>query len=185
MSGRWLIVVLTVASSCAPDCPEPAYQGGGTDEAWRTMVDAEANATTGADAAQVHAPGTIAAAGDAPTFTWSSTIARAPTPPSRVRVARRRSPLDALTALVIPVAHAHEAPVTDDVYWARIAIEGEACRVEVVTTDETWTLDGDAWERLAAAKGRKATLSIVSAYLTSNRVSEGPYRSNDVDVVVE
>jgi hypothetical protein len=191
-----LVLVAAAAAACTPTpqpdvCDEPDYGGEGTDEAWRTLVDAEDDAATGGDAAQITAPDEDAVFGKdalAPTFTWSSTLAGGQTlaPPVRVvaRTQRRSSPLDALSALVFPRAHAHEPPITGDAYYAKVTADGPCPIAAIVTTELTWSLDDDAWAALQDAPGAM-TFTVVSAYLTDNRVSEGPFVSAPRKFTVE
>lgn len=173
------------ALGCGDDddepCAEPTYAGDASDEAWRTMVDGEDAVTVGDE----HAPtitspaeGATVSAGDVSLLvSWDSPIARGPAPRrSAVRVAAAPAWLDGLSALVEGTAWAHLPPVTGDVYWVRITVPGQACAIEAVTTELSWQVDGAAWESLQGAAGETASIDVMSAYLTENRITEGPYR---------
>jgi hypothetical protein len=119
------VLVVTGGASCAPtDCDtvEPAYAGEASDEAWREMIDARADATTGGDAATFTAPAADAVLGrQAPTFTWDSPLELASSAssgrPELLRPRRASAPglFDRVVATVLPAAHAHLPPVTGDV----------------------------------------------------------------------
>jgi hypothetical protein len=140
-------------AACGGDddpCGEPAYGGGGTDEAWRVMVDGEPRAMAGHAMAPVFtapaAGAMMPAAGAAPRVAWTSPLARKP----------------------------HLPPVTDDVYLVRIAVPGRTCPVMLLTTQLEWQLTDAQWGVLRAAPG-DMSVSIVSAYLDENRITEGPF----------
>lgn len=54
---------------------------------------------------------------------------------------------------------------------------GETCPVGLVTTELQWQLDAGAWARLKAAAGQTLTVTVMSAYLTENRITERPFMS--------
>lgn len=177
----FLTLLLVSACSAAP-CPEPRYGGKATDEAWRSLVDAEGRATV--DAAK--APGFTVPMADqsfpsatAPTFSWASTLVTRPELPGASRYAAApasRSLWQRASDLVVPSAWAHLAPITGPVHLLRIAVPGRTCPVEFITTQTSWALSADEWKVLTDAKGKTFALSAVSAYLEQNRVTEGPYR---------
>ena len=115
-----------------PCPPEPFYDGKGTDEAWRTMLDAEARATKD-DAKAV----TLIFPADAekiptatkPKLTWTSPLVAT----SRVP-ARKRSMLSRVGDLVYGSAWAHLPPVTGPVHLLRISVPKRSCPIEVLTT---------------------------------------------------
>ncbi|MBX7100700.1 MAG: hypothetical protein K1X89_23505 [Myxococcaceae bacterium] len=177
------VVTLLLVSACGGGtCPEPRYGGKATDEAWRSLVDAEARATVDAAKApgfSVPMPDQAFPAASAPTFTWASTLVVRPETPGVHRYAAAPPPRSAwqhLSDLVVPSAWAHLAPITGPVHLLRVAVPGRTCPVELVTTQTTWALAADEWKVLTDAKGKTFTLSAVSAYLEQNRVTEGPYR---------
>lgn len=179
-----LIPSFLLALSCAacgdddPEgCGEPVYGGAASDESWRTMIDGDDRVQVGAaDAPVLTAPAEdaeVSASSGALTISWDSPIA--------LGVPRRASPpapdwLDDLRGLVEGTAWAHLPPVTGDIYWIRITVPGRECTVEGLTTEETWEVDDDAFAALAEASGQTVTIDVTSAYLTENRITEGPFR---------
>jgi hypothetical protein len=152
---RWsCLAMLVAAAACGDDgggdC-EPLYQGGATDEAWRTMVDAKARVQVGSPMAVTFtAPseGQIMTGGDAPPLiSWSS-----------------------------PLAKPHLPPVTGDVYLVEIGVPGRECPVNVLTTDESWQLDAASWAAVTAGGAHDATVTVTSAYLVEGRITEGPFQ---------
>lgn len=173
-----------LSAGCGDDdgaCGEPAYEGEATDEAWRTMVDGYADATAGADAPAITTPADdadVPADGEGLDVAWDSTISLAPSIP---RAPRRAAPapglLDRAGALFEGTAWAHEPPITGDVYFVRITVPGAACPVEVLTTNLSCSIDGAGWDEIRAATG-PVTIDVTSAYLTENRITEGPFRAS-------
>lgn len=189
-SRRSLLLLATLhlmGLGCGDDddgaCPEPVYGGDASDEAWRTMVDGDDLAETGGPNAPVvtePAEGDDVSASSASlTITWASAIARLdPSAPGG------SSPgpsvpgwLEEVRGLFEGTAWAHLPPVTGDIYWVRIGVPGRACLVEGVTTELQWEVTGAAWEALGSATGQSITIDVTSAYLTENRIIEGPYRA--------
>ena len=172
-------------------CPAPAdpcadkvlYTGGGTDEAWATMLDAKAHATTDPQGPTITSPAAAEKLpkADPPTFTWESPLKVGALSPAEVGKPRRSpSLLDRISSAVIAPAYAHEPPVSSDVYLVEIPIAGDECPVTVVTTDLSVKLDAASWARLTPLAGQDLTLSVTSAYLQTGRVQEGPYKAAPV-----
>jgi hypothetical protein len=176
---RFAALVLLVAA-CGDPCPEPEYGGSATDESWKAMADAEGRAIVddvNAPIVQAPAEGHVYAASAArPTIRWTAAFASAPAPAGPRRLAAARSPWRALLGWVIPDAHAHGHPVTGPAFYLRVELPGRACPVRVVTTDREWLVSEDAWAAFTAATG-PLTLRVDGAYLTGDRVTEGPYRA--------
>lgn len=166
----------------------PTYGGLGNDEVWLALKDAKANATHDGDFPTVTSPaaGATVPAGTAPTFSWESPlkIALGPTTPQPLYRAHR-SLFDDLSELVIPSAHAHLAPVSSDAYLAEVFVPGRECPVPIVTTELSHVLDSYSWDVLKEAAGEPLTLQLTSAYLASGRITEGPYKADDVTFTVE
>lgn len=171
-----------------------AYGGDGNDEVWVTLYDARERATTGGDAAVVVKPAageSLPADGAPPVFEWSSAlkITLGPWQPSSPLRGAPRPLFDralaAASRALIPQAHAHLPPVTSDAYLLEVVVPGKQCPVSIVTTELTHTLDEGTWGALKEAAGQDLTLRITSAYLASGRVTEGPFRSDDVSFRVE
>jgi len=189
-----VLVVAACGDDAATDpCGEPAYGGVATDEAWRVMLDAYDAAESGAaDAVTITSPAAaavIAASGPAPTLSWTSPIAAA-SPEDRSLVPRfavrargdaddpsnaGRSLWDEVTRFFVGTARAHLPPITSDIYYVEIATAGVECPWRVLTTSESWVPDDQTWAELAAHPGAY-TLTVTSAYLVQNRITEGPYR---------
>ncbi len=87
---------------------------------------------------------------------------------------------DALAAIggfFVGTARAHLPPITGDVYFVELSVAGLDCPVaRGLTTDESWTLSAAEWEAVKAHVGVPIQMDVTSAYLTENRVTEGPYR---------
>lgn len=156
---RWLTVVVLFCACGANDdpCGEPQYGGKATDEAWRTMVDGEAHVTAGdPQAVTITAPteGQAVSGGAGPLLlSWTS-------------------PLAAKPLALLP----HLAPVTGDIYLVSITVPGRSCPLERLTTDRSWQLESGDWDTMRSASGGTLSVQITSAYLTENRITEGPYR---------
>lgn len=199
-----LLAVLALATGCPAegDCaPAPSqgdeevqdedvvYGGQGNDEVWLTLYDAKGRAQAGGKAARVVVPsdGQVLPAADLPTFEWQSDLqlALGPHLPAPLMRPRQRSPLDLLTRLFIPSAHAHEPPVSGDAYLVEIAVPGRQCPRSIVTTGLTHTLDDDTWAALKSAAGQELTLTIWSAYLSTGVPTEGPFVSEPITFGVE
>ena len=172
ISGVW---ILAVACSPGTTCPEPTYGGKGSDEAWRSMQDAQARAKKDdAKAITLFAP-TAGAKLDAaapPKFVWTSPLmaSAAPLTPAK------RGVLAMASDLVYSSAWAHLPPVTGPVHWLKISLPNKTCGVELVTTLTEWTPSTEAWAALKDTKGATLSMDVFSAYLQDNRISEGPYQ---------
>lgn len=142
------LLAVAACSASEEDACEPLYQGGATDEAWRTMLDAIGRAQVGVtQSPAITAPteGQIMATGDAPPLvSWSS-----------------------------PLAKPHLPPVTGDVYLVEIAVPGRDCPVNLLTTDLSWQLDAASWAAITSGGAKTVAVQITSAYLTNGRIMEG------------
>jgi hypothetical protein len=182
------------------DCfkTEPEYGGGGTDEAWRTMVDARGRAEGGADAATLVVPAADSTVAAGTPLQWQSPLklsSSMPMPmpmpmpgPARSRATGfQRGLRDAVNdafALVVPAAHAHLPPVTSDVHLIDLLVPGRTCSLQVLTTELTHSLSAESWDDLVEADG-EITLELTSAFLTEGRVTEGPFAAAAVTFRVE
>ena len=175
-----------VTSSEPQSCnEEPIYAGLATDEAWRVMVDAQGRATAdGANAPVIETPSdaqVLSSTEDAPTLRWTSKLqvmlTPAPGDASYSGARRPTSPFDVLTEMLIPTAHAHLPPITGDVYFVELDIPGRPCPWGILTTNLDYPLDGETWAQLQAVPGQTITMNITSAYLTENRITEGPFKA--------
>lgn len=183
---RLTLLCALVACSGSPDpCSEPTYEGAATDEAWRTMVDGEDRAqvsATNAATFTLPAEGQEFAKDDPPPrFAWASPLAQSRVSP-RTPFAQAgpahtwRSFGDRLLSLFVGTAYAHLPPVTGDLYYLQIDVPGRTCPLRVLTTNLYWQVDDPSWALLRAAAGQTISVRILSAYLTENRISEGPYQ---------
>jgi hypothetical protein len=153
--SRWLVISLLLGvGACGgegEDACEPLYQGGATDEAWRTMLDAIDRATQGgaqAPAFTAPAEGQVMASGDAPPLiAWSS-----------------------------PLAKPHLPPVTGDVYLVELRRAGMECPVNLLTTELSWQLDAASWAALTAGGAADVEVTLTGAYLSDGRITEGPFQ---------
>lgn len=161
--------------ACGPTCPEPQYEGRASDEAWRTMIDGEQRAT--ADAMKAAAlqltDGTQLPASPIPTFRWTTTLASAPAPVP-MPAPRRERPW--WKGLLISEAHAHLPPVTGVIHWFKFVVPGEKCPVEVLSTRTEYTPTEEIWTKLRSGNGARS-VTAQSAYLTENRITEGPFKT--------
>lgn len=200
MKNAFLTSIVLTASALACDhdhdeepivdaCGEPAYGGDTSDEAWMAVVDAYDRAEIGtADAVTITSPApatVVPATGPAPSFAWTSPLAAAPILPRALALAPISGAsegswwldaLDALGGFFVGRAHAHLPPVTGDVYYVELRISGRECAVRAFTTEQSWTPDAQDWATLKANVGVPIELVITSAYLSENRVTEGPFR---------
>jgi hypothetical protein len=162
------------ACSGGSSCPEPFYDGKGTDEAWRTMQDGQARATKNdAKAVTVFFPaaGEKISSATAPTFTWST-----PLTASNLRLPPRSpSILSRAGELLYSTAWAHLPPVTGPVHLLRMTVPGRACAIELVTTRVEWIPNAEAWTQLKATAGKTVTFEVFSAYMQETRITEGPF----------
>jgi hypothetical protein len=185
-SSRALVVSATVATlaSCREDgrdCGEPLYAGNATDEAWRAIVDGEDDLSfDDADGPTITLPAEgqiLPRTDEPPELAWTSPIASAPR--RRTRHFARRTPApefsDLLARAFWGTALAHQPPITDDIYHLRIDVPGRDCPIAVLTTELSWRVDSASWETMRDATGT-LSIEITSAYLTENRITEGPYR---------
>jgi hypothetical protein len=180
-------------------CGEPAYVADASDEVFVALLDAEDNLVVDANRTStltVPAGGAIDDAAAAPLLSWQSSLVAVhdvatsrPAHPSF----QRRSVSDvqrawaSLTSLIVPSAHAHLPPVTGDVHWVRIhaAGQGTACpMLQGLSTTTDWQLDDDSWATWKAATGAYE-VTITSAYVVDNRITEGPFRSSPVVVNIQ
>lgn len=166
-------------------CGDPQYVGSTSDEAFKAIVDAYADAAVGsASAVTITAPAAdtkFPASGAAPTFAWTSPLALAPLRPQALAVApapeRDTSWLAAVGDFFVGTAHAHLPPVTGDVYFIELKTAGATCPIaRALTTSESWTPDAANWEAIKAEVGVPIEIVITSVYLSENRITEGPYR---------
>jgi hypothetical protein len=172
---------------------EPAYGGDATDEVWHVLDDAKDDAKEGDDAADIERPtaGQAFQASDGPpTFSWTSALKLALAPAHPPQLRRARSGVDALVDslanALVPRAFAHEPPITCDAYLVDVTVPGQQCPVQAVTTELEATLDDAAWEIVGAAKGQDGfSIVVTSAYLESNRITEGPFKSAQVKFAVK
>lgn len=192
---RFLISLALFASvvACAGDdtcADEPAYAGDATDETWVVMKDNEDNAKSGDDAPVFTSPknnATLSAA-TAPKFAWDSTLKVAawqPAASTRAARAPARDAWDALVAAVIPAAHAHEPPITSDLYWLQFVLPDQACVASILTTDLEVTPDDDTWKLVAEHKGTPIEVRIISAYVEQNVLTEGPFAGKALTFTIE
>jgi hypothetical protein len=181
---RALLMALTLLTACRENgeaCPEPFYAGEATDEAWQALVDAEDRVSTdntNAPLIEIPAEGEVfPKSALAPRFRWSSAIAllTAPRSERRVELAHAPSLRERFEALLWSTAHAHLPPITGDVYYLRL-YTGASCSLDVMTTSLEWPVSADAWTAMQEAAGNGLVLDITSAYLTENRITEGPYK---------
>jgi hypothetical protein len=168
----------TSSSSGTPAAPEPIYGGETTDEAWRDMWDKQRNTTESAMyGANLVSP--TEGASMAPTspgaFVWTTTLAAAPAVPGGAPVRHVRAPTPWRVDF-IPEALAHGNPVTGPVHWLRFIIAGRD-DIHVFTTETQWTPTETQWAPFAATAGAEIRLEVVSAYMTQNRVVQGPYKA--------
>jgi len=152
--------------------PAPIYAADSTDEAWRSMADAKArtqvSATSGSTFTSPTEGQTVAASVPF-TFTWTTPlIAMAP-------VRHKRGGIGFFST-----AHAHGTPVTGDIYWLFFKLPGVAEPMTVLTTEGSWTPTDDEWTRLKAAGDGQIEAEIISAYMTENQVTQGPFKAEGV-----
>ena len=173
---RFLLPLLALPLlGCGSKCPEPQYEGRASDEAYLTMLDAETRATADDMKAPVLAlaDGAQLPSSPVPTFRWSSTLASL-SPSPLPRAAPKASPW--WRGLLVSEAHAHLPPVTGVIYWFKIAVPGEQCPVELLSTRSEWTPSDAIWTRLRAGTGARS-LTAQAAYLNENRITEGPFKT--------
>jgi hypothetical protein len=168
----------TVLAACAlflaacDVCVEPAYEGKATDEAYLSLVDVEKTATADdSKAGLVFAPTGSVTLATAPTFEWTSGLT-AHAAPKRLSPARP----SLINELVFGTAHAHGTPMAGPGHLVRLKVQGSACPLQHFTSLTAWTPTGAEWQKLAEHKGKTLTIDVLSAYFTSNRVTEGPFK---------
>jgi hypothetical protein len=175
----------TLGAGCgSEDCSaiEPAYVGAASDEAWRVLVDARADASSTGDVPVFTAPAadTVLSARTSPVFSWDSPLriaaASAPTvaPRRRGPAGGLEGPFRAVAALVFPAARAHLPPVTGDIYLLEVDVPGRCPVAGLTTADLSFTFASSDWEAIAAGGGPR-TARLLSAYLVDNRITEGPF----------
>lgn len=155
-------------------CPEPFYDGKGSDESWRTLKDGEARATRNdAKAVTLFVPleGQKLAPAAPATFTWTTPL----TASLRRLPPQSLSRFSVLSGLVYGSAWAHLPPVTGPLHLLRITAPGRTCPIEVVTSKTEWIPSAEAWAQLKDTGAQTLTLDVFSAYLQENRISEGPF----------
>lgn len=187
-----VVFVAFVAVFAFAGCPaeddcnaiEPEYAGAATDETWRVMLDARSTAeeTTDVEVVVPTDGEEIPQGNDPPSFAWESTlqVSMLELPHfSSPRARPKRGLFDDVAQLVFPVAHAHQPPITSDLYFLEIDVEGRACPVSALTTLESMIFSDTDWDEVTAAPGEK-TLNILSAFVTENRITEGPFKAKPV-----
>lgn len=190
-----VVVIASFGAGCTEDCTtiEPAYAGEATDEVWSALVGARSDATTGSDAATITSPAANAVVDAATplTVTWDSPLRVAALAPQRLPKfadvpARRPSTwARTLSNLLLPAAHAHLAPVTSDVYFVEVDVPGRTCPVSVLTTDVSATFSAEAWASIVDGDSGARTIRLLSAFVTENRITEGPFTASSVAFTVE
>ncbi|RKH55807.1 hypothetical protein [Corallococcus llansteffanensis] len=184
-------VALLGLTSCSddevtpPECGEPLYAGGATDEAWRALVDARNQAQDSSRAVTLTSPEsghTYLADEAAPLWQWTSPLRASLQRPGRTRPSPAAHPRDTghpvltwLGNVLLPTAEAHLPPYTGDLYWVKVQVPGRQCPVELLTSELQWQLDDGSWQTLRDAAGQALTVQVLSAYLVQNRITEGPY----------
>jgi hypothetical protein len=186
------VVIASFGAGCTEDCTtvEPEYAGETTDEVWSVLVGARAEATTGNDSATITSPAANAVVDAATplTITWDSPLRiaahtpRAPQLPHLpgARVQRPSTWMQTLTDLVLPSAHAHLAPITSDVYLVEVEVPGRTCPVSVLTTELSATFSDEAWASIIGGDSGARTVRLMSAFVTENRITEGPFTASSV-----
>lgn len=179
------LLLSTGCDNTGTECGEPLYGGRATDEAWRTMVDAQKRPLDTSRAVTLLSPTadeTYAADAAPPRWSWTSPLRASwerPSSSGMLAQAHRRTPpgvLAWLGELLIPTAEAHLPPYTGDIYFVQVAVPGRQCPVELLTSELEWQLDAETWKTLGEAAGQDLTLQVTSAYLKDNQVTEGPFR---------
>jgi hypothetical protein len=186
------VVIASFGAGCAEDCTtvEPEYAGETTDEVWSVLVGARAEATKAADSATITAPAANAVVDAATplTVTWDSPLRVAANTPRLPRLPRfpgahtpRSSTwMQTLTNLVLPTAHAHLAPITSDVYLVEVDVPGRTCPFSVLTTELSATFSDEAWASIVDGDSGARTVRLMSAFVTENRITEGPFTASSV-----
>ena len=176
-----IVTALTLAGCQKVQCPEPLYEGKASDEAYLSLLDAEARATRDDSKATIFSKPTDGqqfAANDTPIFAWTSGLmAVAPKP------LLPREPTFRVMDFIYSSAWAHLAPVTGPIYWLRFGEKGQACpALELLTTKTDFQANSAAWTSL---QGKTLELRSIATYLQENRVTEGPFLpSKDISISV-
>lgn len=174
---RALLLASVLLAACATtECPEPRYDGKASDEAWRSVLDAEKRARF--DAAKsphftTPTAGATIPASPEPVLRWNSAIAQVSRPSGAKLAHRARSWPQQLSDLLVAPAYAHLPPVTGVVHLLRIAVPGKACPMEILTTDLEAKLSLTDAQSLAI--GKPVSLTAFGVYLEENRVTDGPF----------
>jgi hypothetical protein len=184
--GAAALLLTLVGCDSEPECGEPLYAANATDEAWHGLVDALKKAPDTSRAVTLLSPteGQVYTGADAaPRWEWSepssSVLEQGGTKGMLALQARprpSRSVLSWVGELLVPTAHAHLPPYTGDLYLVEVSIPGRTCPVRVLTSELAWQLDTESWDTLREAAGKDLTVQVTSAYLSQNRVTEGPFR---------
>jgi len=168
-------------------CGEPEYGGAATDEAFTSIVDGEKRVSaddTKSVAITVPTQSQVFQRSAPPLLRWmpgsvSSSMSRLHVPASRrfaTRVpTREKSPFAWVARLFESEAWAHEPPITGPLFYLHFTVPGRACEVRVLTTMTSYQVSTAAFDAFKAATG-PITLSITSAYVRENRITEGPYK---------
>jgi hypothetical protein len=189
-----VVVVAALAAAFAAGCDgagdcdtvEPVYAGAGTDETWRVMVEARASAKESDEVVvTVPAAGAVVQQGDdPPALAWDSDLEISLNEPASSTTTRPKPGFfDRLSATVFPVAHAHLPPITSDVYFLEIDVPGRTCPVSALTTLESMIFSDGDWEEVTKEPGER-TLRLLSAFVTENRITEGPFQAAPVTFTV-
>ena len=169
-------LIVSAGGGCSEDCStiEPAYAGDANDEVWRVLIGARDDASSGGDAATITAPAADAVVDDVPTVTWDSPLKVGVLLPHRAQGRRRAQPalFERFSALFIPAAHAHLAPITSDVYFVEVDVPGRTCPVSLLTTNTE--------AAFIAEGGGERTIRLMSAFVTQNRITEGPFLASPI-----
>jgi hypothetical protein len=180
---------MTDTSDCAS--VEPVYAGEATDEAWREMIDARPDATSGGNEVRFLEPAdrTSLSAASTVTFAWSSSLKLSALPVGLSPLwspHHRGSPtfLDRLAQTFVPAAHAHLPPITSDLYWLEIDVPSRSCPVSALTTALSFAFPEQDWAVIAKDGGPR-TARLMSAFLTTNNVTEGPFLSAPLTFRIE
>lgn len=173
-----LFTALSLSSCGGPKCPQPTYAAKATDEAYYALVDAEKRIVTDdakapkldlADGAQISGSERL-------TFRWTSSLTSSVFPPPQV--APQREPEPWYRRWLLSQAHAHGAPVTGPIFWIKVALaDSKACPVAGLTTETNWTPTTEDWAKIVEGGGKR-TVTAISAYMSENRVAEGPFQSS-------
>jgi|CXWL01.1.fsa_nt_gi hypothetical protein len=177
-----LIITALCAAGCGPKCPQPFYDGEATDEVWAVLADAKGRANLDdAKAAQIKTPmrgATVSVAGAKPAFGWTSSLsAQRENAPVGFGARSAHAGVGAgLASWLTQTVWGHQAPITGTVHWLRFNADKSCPLAEVVTTLNSWTPNDTAWAQFKTASGQSPTIEAISAYVTDNRITEGPFK---------